>query len=30
VGLLHEHPQIAVAMLPSLDQRLQDLIEHPA
>jgi CRP-like cAMP-binding protein len=30
VGLLHEHPQIAVAMLPSLAQRLQDLIEHPA
>jgi len=30
VGLLNEHPQIAVAMLPSLAQRLQDLIEHPA
>ena len=28
VGLLDEHPQIAVAMLPSLAQRLQDLIEH--
>jgi CRP-like cAMP-binding protein len=30
VGLLHEHPRIAVAMLPSLAERLQDLIEHPA
>jgi len=30
VGLLNEHPRIAVAMLPSLAQRLQDLIEHPA
>jgi CRP-like cAMP-binding protein len=30
VALLNTYPQIAVAMLPSLAQRLQNLIEHPA